>query len=664
VAVLLGSTPAYARSGGLSVNLLLLHSPAFDPSAIGAALDAERVSMTPVEAGDALPVSSGPTVLVLHGGDRAGFPVSALVRFVECGGAIVVLGSDGESDVPEVFDGCVVSAFVPDRGGPRHLLLALRTAFREAAERIDARRARADASSRTEEIRELTRIGIALAAERDLKALLEMILQHARRVTASDAGSLYLVERGDEGAPRLRFVLAQGDSRPDIPFVEHRIPIDHSSIAGYVASTGDPLVIDDAYDLPPDAEYTINRSFDERYRYRTKSMLTIPMIDHKDEMIGVVQLINRKRDPSVVLETPEDFEQQVVPYSNRTLELVSALAAQAGVAIENSQLYHDIERLFDGFVRAAVTAIEQRDPTTFGHSGRVADSTVRLALAVDRVGQGPLRTISFSRDEIREIRYAGLLHDFGKVGVREQVLVKARKLYEPQLQLLQQRYGFVRRTLERDFYRRRVEYLERSGSAGYQVFLAEAEAAFRREMDELDHFLDIVLRANEPTVLPEGSFDELRRYHGLRYLDVGNQEQPLLTSEELRCLSIRKGSLDEAERLEIESHVSHTYRFLLQIPWTNELRDIPRIAFGHHEKLDGSGYPRHVQGPDNIPIQTRMMTLADIFDALTAQDRPYKPALAASRALDILADEVKAGQLDAELFAIFVEAKAYQTDEG
>jgi len=647
----------------MGVSYLLLHTPRFDPSAIAAALEAERVRVTATASASDVAVGSCPTVLVLAAADRDGLPRETLVTFVECGGAIVALGHGGEQDVPLALEACGISAFLLHPVGRRHMLLALRSAFREAAERAEARRAGAEAASRTREVRELTRIGIALAAERDLNALLEMILTHARRVTQSDAGSLYLVEREDDRPVRLRFVLAQGDSRPDIPFVEHTIPIDHKSIAGYVASTGDPLVIDDAYSLPPNAEYAINRSFDERYRYRTKSMLTIPMIDHKDEMIGVVQLINRKRDPAAMLDRREDFDQQVVPYSNRTLELVSALAAQAGVAIENSQLYQDIERLFDGFVRAAVTAIEQRDPTTFGHSGRVADTTVRLALAVGRAGAGALRDVAFTRDEIREIRYAGLLHDFGKVGVREQVLVKAKKLYEPQLHLLHQRYGFVRRTLERDFYRRRMEYLERSGTSGYQDFLAEAETAFRHEMGQLDRFLAVVLRANEPTVLPEGSFEELHRYHELRYLDVDDQERPLLTHEELRCLSIRKGSLDEAERLEIESHVNHTYRFLLQIPWTSELRDIPRIAFGHHEKLDGSGYPLRVQGADNIPIQTRMMTLADIFDALTAQDRPYKPSLPAPRALDILAAEVKAGQLDPDLFEVFVAARVYQPAE-
>src|SRR6185436_16586330 len=244
----------------------------------------------------------------------------------------------------------------------------------------------------------------------------------------------------EEGKKRMRFRLAQTYSKPDAPFVEFTIPVDRTSLAGYCAVTGDPLVIDDAYFLPPDVEYTINRSFDERYGYRSKSMLVIPMKDHKDEIIGVLQLINRKRNFEAVLSTADDVQEQVVPYSKRTVELVTALAGQAAVAIENSRLHEDIEKLFEGFVLAAVHAIEQRDPTTYGHSGSVAGMTVTLADLVDRA-DGPYRGIRFSREQVKEIRYAALLHDFGKVGVREQVLIKAKKLYPSDLGLVRHRHA-------------------------------------------------------------------------------------------------------------------------------------------------------------------------------------------------------------------------------
>ncbi|MGH7699413.1 MAG: HD domain-containing phosphohydrolase, partial [Gemmatimonadales bacterium] len=520
-------------------------------------------------------------------------------------------------------------------------------------------RARAEATQRSREIGELTRIGVALGTERDLKTLLELILTQARRVTHSDAGSLYLVELNEHGEKRLRFRLAQTYSKPDAPFVEFTIPVDRTSLAGYTAVTGEPLVIDDAYFLPPDVEYTINRSFDERYGYRTKSMLVIPMKDHKDEVIGVLQLINRKRRIDAVLAAPQDVDAEVVPYSRRTVELVTALAGQAAVAIENSRLYQDIERLFEGFVKAAVLAIEQRDPTTFGHSGRVAGYTVGLAEIVDRAGDAPFRAMRFSREQVRELRYAALLHDFGKVGVREQVLVKAKKLYPPDFALIRQRHAFIRRTAEREFWRRRAEFLETRGRAGYDAFRRELEEAHARELADLDGFVDVVLRANEPTVLPDGRFEDLIALGRRTYEDLDGLPQPYLTEHELRSLTIRKGSLDPTERLEIESHVTHTWKFLQQIPWTRELQQVPLIAYGHHEKLTGVGYPRRITA-EAIPVQTRMMTISDIYDALTAQDRPYKPAVSRDRALEIMAEEVADGQLDRDLYGLFVGAKVYE----
>ncbi len=639
----------------------LLYPTEFSLPAIEEALDSEGIERQSVSAPDELVVASVPTVFVLDQSARARFGGEGLERFVSAGGAVVAIGQEGETDVPAALREELLSAFVRAPFGPRQFLVALRTAYREAAGRAALARSQQETASRTKEIGELTRIGMALATERDYNVLLDLILLHSRQLTGSDAGSLYLVERLDEQTNVLLFKLSQNDSRPDIPLVEFTIPLDETSIAGYVATTNHPLVIDDAYQLPSDVEYSINRSFDEKYGYRTTSLLTIPMADHKNEVIGVLQLINRKRQFDARLNEPADFERQVLPYSDRLVELVSALAGQAAVSIENSRLYEDIERLFNGFVRAAVTAIEQRDPTTFGHSGRVADMTVALAEVVNRMPNGRYGGVKFGREELREIRYAGLLHDFGKVGVREPVLVKAKKLYPPDLALIRRRYAFIRRTLEGEFHKKRAEYLERSRE-GYDIFLQKLKQEHERQLRDLDHFIDLVDRSNEPTLLPEGSFDELMHYAEQYYEDLDGKRQAYLADEEVRFLSIRKGSLDDAERLEIESHVTHTYRFLMQIPWTKELRSIPTIAYGHHEKLDGSGYPRQVTSGD-IPVQTRMMTIADIYDALTASDRPYKRAVPSERALGIISDEVKEGMLDAELFQLFTEARVYERQE-
>jgi HD-GYP domain-containing protein (c-di-GMP phosphodiesterase class II) len=538
----------------------------------------------------------------------------------------------------------------------------LQRALRHAASLVSARTASAQEARSRWDLTELTRVGVALSTERNLLTLLELILSQARRLTTSDAGSLYLTERGaDGGTPdTLRFKLSQNFSIPGLPLAEHTVRIDHASLAGYAAATGQPLVIEDVYLLPEDATYKQNRSFDDRFGYRTKSMLVIPMKTHRDEIVGVLQLINRKRSPDTILSSTDIAEREVVAFAARDAEVVEALASQAAVAIENSLLYEDIERLFEGFVTAAVTAIESRDPTTSGHSGRVATLTVGLAEAVDRGGHGTYKQLQFSREQLRELRYAGLLHDFGKVGVREQVLVKQKKLYTADLEIIKHRFAYLLQGADLQFERERANYLAMHGPRGYDEYAQRLDHIRRAKREELLGFLDAIVNANEPTILPEGSFGELRQINARTYTDFDGVERSLLRDDELQFLMIRKGNLDEQERREIESHVTHTYRFLEQIPWTRELRGIPAIAFGHHEKLNGRGYPRAVTA-DAIPVQTRMMTISDIYDALTATDRPYKRAVPAERALDILGDEAREGMLDKDLLQTFIEAGVFRS---
>ncbi|HWA56596.1 MAG TPA: HD domain-containing phosphohydrolase [Gemmatimonadales bacterium] len=637
---------------------LLYHPPGWSPGPAADALASEGVHLEAVGGPDRIRPDDRPTAYLLDGRARASHGREALTRLRDAGVALLALGLPGEVDVPPDLPAELLSGFLPAAAGPRQFLVTLRAAFQVSASAREHRHTREESAARLSELTELAEIGAQLTTEKNLETLLDLILTQARRVSQSDAGSLYIAETGPGGDRRLCVKLSQNFSRPDIPFVEFTIPIDHASLAGYVATEGSPLVIEDVYTLPPEVQYSFNRSFDERYGYRTKSMLVIPMQNHQGEVIGVLQLINRKRDPGARL-GERDAEQQIIPFSPHTVKIVSALASQAAVSIENSQLYEAIERLFEGFVRAAVHAIEQRDPTTSGHSERVALRTVALAEALDRVQDGPFRLISFSREQIRELRYAGLLHDFGKVGVREQVLVKAKKLYEGELALIRQRHAFIRRSAEWEYERARAEYLLAHGRDGYEAFLAELVARQRESIDTADRFLKVVLASNEPTVLAEGDFAQLGEFANRQYTDIDGTPQPYLTAKERMHLSIRKGSLDERERLEIESHVNHTFAFLERIPWTRGLARIPEIALGHHEKLDGTGYPRRVRGED-IPLQTRIMTISDIYDALTAQDRPYKRALPAERALEIMVDEVERGQLDSDLFRVFIEARVWE----
>ena len=539
---------------------------------------------------------------------------------------------------------------IPESPSAPELLKALKHAYQFLYQKC-----RAETLQR--QLREVSQVGIALSNERDHSVLLTKILSKARELSRADAGSLYLLDEMG-GGQVLRWKLAQNDS-VDVDFEERVLPITKKSVAGYVAMTGETLAIADAYNPPDGAEYSINTSFDQENGYLTRSMLVFPMTNHAGEVIGVLQLINRKRSGTHAKLTAATVPDEVVPFDKETIELMRSLAGQAAVAVENNLLYESIERLFEGFVTAAVTAIEQRDPTTSGHSFRVANLTVELAKIVDRLEHGPYAGVRFTADQVREIRYASLLHDFGKVGVREQVLVKEKKLYPLQLDTVRARFEFVMKSAENDANRRKLDYLLEHGRDGYDAFAAQVDAEIAAEMERLRADFAFVTKSNEPTVLPEGEFQYLLELARRDYEDIRGERRLLLDPEEARILSIRKGNLDSAERVEIESHVTHTFNFLAKIPWTRDLKRVPFIAYAHHEKLNGRGYPRRLVASD-IPVQSRMMTVSDIYDALTANDRPYKKAISTDRALDILKMEVSDGLLDEALVKYFIDSKIYE----
>ena len=268
--------------------------------------------------------------------------------------------------------------------------------------------------------------------------------------------------------------------------------------------------------------------------------------------------------------------------------------------------------------------------------------------------------VHFTAEHLKEIRYASLLHDFGKVGVREYVLVKAKKLYPQQMDLLKLRFGYIQKAVLYRLMKERFQLLSKEGMDGYLKHKEEFDSRESAQLAEIDKFLQTVLTANEPSVLAEDPSRILDEIQGKAFTEDDGTAIPFLDQDEYVKLKIKKGSLDESERKEIESHVTHTYRFLSTIPWTKEMRNIPTIAYGHHEKLDGDGYPRGIHSAE-IPIQTRMMTVSDIYDALTASDRPYKRAVPGPKALDILNAEVKEQKLDSELVRVFIEAKIWDS---
>jgi HD-GYP domain-containing protein (c-di-GMP phosphodiesterase class II) len=326
------------------------------------------------------------------------------------------------------------------------------------------------------------------------------------------------------------------------------------------------------------------------------------------------------------------------------------------VSLENALLYDEIRRLFEGFVKASVEAIESRDPTTSGHSRRVADLTVGLAKVVDGESTGPYKDALFSREDLRELEYASLLHDFGKIGVREKVLIKAKKLYDERLELIRQRFDYVARATEADMLARKVRALERGASA--EELRAIDEELVRRAKS-LGESFDAILGANEPTVMAAGDFDRIAVIARETYTDPRGAVHTLLSSDEAAALAVKRGSLTDGEFDEIRSHVSHTFRFLSQIPWGKALSRVPLIAGAHHERLNGTGYPNRLRA-EEIPVQSKIMSSADIYAALTASDRPYKKAVPVDRAIDILEYSVRDGHLDAELVRIFREARVWE----
>jgi HD-GYP domain-containing protein (c-di-GMP phosphodiesterase class II) len=504
---------------------------------------------------------------------------------------------------------------------------------------------------------ELNEIGVALSSQRDINALLSLILSKTREITAADAGSLYLVEE-DSAGRHLRFMLTQNDSL-EFLYQEFVLPLTEHSMAGYTALRGEVLNFPNAYEIPPGRPFHFNDGYDRDSGYHTRSLLTLPMRNAKGEVLGVLQLINCKRNRATRLLTAKDVANQVQPFRERSVHLALSIASQAAVAYENRKLYDEIETLFEGFVSAAVTAIEQRDPTTSGHSLRVSAYTQSLAAAVDATSSGPYAGTHFDAEQLKEIRYAALLHDFGKVGVREEVLVKAKKLYPLQLDVLRQRFDYIRKETEANIVRRKLQvYIEHDrGDALSQI--ARLSEDFDQRLQRIEEYLEFINDANEPTVLEQHQFHKLREIAQQSFIDPRGMERPYLKPDEIKLLSIPKGSLDASERLEIESHVIHTFNFLSQIPWTKGLQQVPQIARAHHEKLNGSGYPYKLHG-HQIPLPTKMMTICDIFDALTASDRPYKRAVPVERALAILEDCVRDKELDPDLFRVFREGKIYE----
>ena len=502
------------------------------------------------------------------------------------------------------------------------VIVALRTAGRVETMRAYQRMAY--------ESDELLAIARALSSERDIPALQRLIVHKARELTNADAGSLYVIEEHD-GERQLRFAVAQTGPKDEGVLVNILLPLSTTSIAGYVAVTGNVARIADAHTLPEATPYRFNRAFDDSQHYRTKSILCVPMRNMSGDTIGAIQLINHKPFFRLVLDSPRHTEDVVTPFDDHEENVLSALASQAAVAMENARLVDAIQNLFERFVHASVKAIEVRDKSTQGHSERVAALTVAQAETINRIEAGPLRELRFTPDQILEIRYASLLHDFGKVAVPEYIFGKSKKLPDGRLETIRLRF-----------------------------LLAIEQAGDDLDREALRSLLSKLEAANEPNVVGNRGDEVLLEALSRRYKDL-YEKRPLLDPAEYEYLTIPRGSLSDEERDRMQQHVTQSFLFLREIPWQETpWRGVAELAYGHHEHLDGTGYPRKLAGEQILP-QVRMMTISDVYDALTAADRPYKKGMPPDRALDILQKEfVDRGKIDGLFLDVFINERLFE----
>ncbi len=504
----------------------------------------------------------------------------------------------------------------------------------------------------TKDIEQLNEIGTSLIAVQSLDELLKLIVKKTRQILCADISCLYLTvdsSKQNNQPTLLKFKLANYDTQ-QLNLFESYLDINEKNLLGYVTNSKQTVRIDDI-----NGEHNHPFKFESNPETQTiypfKSVIAVPLISNKNRVIGVLAIWNKKKIRKTVV-TFDNIENYVIPFSPTDESLLKSIAGQASVAIENSKLYADISNLFDGFIRASVTAIEARDPTTYGHSERVSQLSLALGRELNEIDYGPYKNIIFSDQQLKEIEYAALLHDFGKIGVRENILVKDKKLFPHEVQHVHDRIDLWKQSKIIEFSQKKIDHLIREGKLDEDLF-HQIEKEYHMKFKEVDTAFKTFLQCNEPQAMEDETLEAIRILTELEFSRPNSDPEIILEKNDYLRLTIKSGSLSQKERKAIQAHVSFTYQFLNKIPWTEELSRIPEIAHAHHEKIDGSGYPRGIKG-DNIPLPAKVMAVTDVFDALVARDRPYKKAIPVLDALKILEHEGKTQKLDRDLVEIFI----------
>ncbi len=502
----------------------------------------------------------------------------------------------------------------------------------------------------TGHIKRLTEIGLALSAEKNINRLMEMILSEARAFTNADGGTLYIMS-DDES--KLIFTIIQNDSInvrmggtqgritwPPVKMKNDDGYPNHSNVSSHAAITGEAVNIDDVYSAKG-FNFSGTKKFDRENRYRSKSMMVVPMRNHENEIIGVLQLINAL-DPKTG---------EVISFSPESQEMTLSLASQAAVALTNNQLIHDLESLLESFIKTIAAAIDEKSPYTGGHIRRVAQLTMAIAHKINEVKSGPFADTGFSADQLKELRMAAWLHDMGKITTPEHVIDKAKKL-----QTVYDRFNEIKARMEII----KKDYLIKTGAAVKNRVQRKADVkSTQKEIKKFDEEIRFLEKTNTGTVYIDNRDIARIKKIAKRKWKLNGRIKPLLTKDEISNLSVPFGTLNKKEKKIITNHAAVTKKMLSQIPFPKKMRRIAEYASAHHEKMDGTGYPTGLKGND-ITLQSRIIALADIFEAITAKDRPYKKGKSVPEVLRIMKGMVKDNYIDADLFELFVKEKIYR----